>query len=290
MFGSGVDVFAVWGYVIANTIDSTVELNPVMLAATLGATPERMEAAIKFLCAPDPRSRNGEKEGRRLIQQGPYQFHVVTHQHYRAIRNEDDRREYNRRKMAESRARKKTVMSNSQSPSIKVNHSEQCVPPCAQAEAEADTEEQKQKPSPKPRKRVSEGPTKTELIDKRHHEIKEAIRLYWKSKNPEFDMPWDQSEATQLSYWMKANPKITLDQVTGFLRNRFRSKVNHGDRPRKWIKDLTSFGPGPVNEFKNTDNGGTNGKGYSIFAELEKSLAADQDGVGHNGGIPGSQA
>ena len=39
MFGAGSDVFAVWGYVIANAQDSRIELNPRMLASTLGSTP-----------------------------------------------------------------------------------------------------------------------------------------------------------------------------------------------------------------------------------------------------------
>jgi hypothetical protein len=107
MFGAGTDVFAVWGYIIANTVNSTVEINPQLLASILGSTPERVESALEFLCAPDPRSRNDEHEGRRLLKQGPFQYYVVSHQHYRDIRNEDERRAYNRRKQAESRARRK---------------------------------------------------------------------------------------------------------------------------------------------------------------------------------------
>jgi hypothetical protein len=37
-------------------------------------------------------------------------------------------------------------------------------------------------------------------------------------------------------------------------------------------------------------NGGFNGKRYSVFDELEKSLAEDQDGAGHDGGISGREA
>jgi hypothetical protein len=106
MYGASTDVFAVWGYIIANTVDSTVELNPKSLANIFSATEQRMQIAIDYLCEPDPRSRISDNEGRRLIREGEYQYHVVTHQHYRAIRNEDDRREYNRLKMQESRARR----------------------------------------------------------------------------------------------------------------------------------------------------------------------------------------
>ena len=109
MFGAGADVFAVWAYIIANTINSKVEINPRVLAATIGTTPERIEAAVEFLCQPDPSSRNTEHEGRRLIREGQFQFFVVSHEHYRAIRNEDDRRAYNATKMREHRERKKAV-------------------------------------------------------------------------------------------------------------------------------------------------------------------------------------
>lgn len=135
MFGVGSDVFAVWGYVIANTIDSTVELNHNLLAAVLGSTPEKMEEAIQFLCNPDPKSRNPDEDGRRLISVGQFQYRVVSHEIYRAIRNEEDRRAYNRQKQAEHRAKKKAAANtNVNSP---VNDSQTKSTLSAQAEAEA---------------------------------------------------------------------------------------------------------------------------------------------------------
>lgn len=107
MFGSGPTVFAVWGYVIANTVDARVELNPLLLAAALGSTPEAVQTAIDKLCQPDPASRNPDAEGRRLQREGQYQYRVTSHEIYRAIRNEEDRRAYNRVKQRESRARRK---------------------------------------------------------------------------------------------------------------------------------------------------------------------------------------
>ena len=136
MFGAGADVFAVWGYVIANAVESTVDLNPDLLGAVLGMTPERVKIAIDFLCSPDNRSRNHDQDGRRLIQQGPFQFHVVSHKHYKGIRNEDDRREYNRRKQAESRARRQT---ESTPMSITVNDMSTMSTMSAHTEAEAET-------------------------------------------------------------------------------------------------------------------------------------------------------
>ncbi len=132
MFGAGSTVFAVWGYVIANTVDARVELNPQLLAAVLGDTPENITAAIDSLCQPDPASRNPAVEGRRLTREGQYQYRVTSHEIYRALKNEEDRRAYNREKQRQSRARRRQgVKRNRQSMSALSAHTE------AEAEAEA---------------------------------------------------------------------------------------------------------------------------------------------------------
>lgn len=137
MLGAGADVFAVWGYVIANTVDSRVELNPRLLGAVLGAPSERVETAIEFLCRPDPASRNEDEDGRRLVREGAFQFRVVSHEIYRAIRNEDERRAYNRDAQRRSRARR------SGSPvTPNVNDGQSLSTLSAQAEAEEDLEEE----------------------------------------------------------------------------------------------------------------------------------------------------
>lgn len=107
MYGAGPDVFAVWAYVIANTVDSQVELNPNLIAALLGCTPDRARAAIEVLCAPDPNSRSKAEGGRRLVREGEFAYRVPNFAAYRSIRNEEDRRAYNREKKREQRARDK---------------------------------------------------------------------------------------------------------------------------------------------------------------------------------------
>jgi hypothetical protein len=107
MLGAGTDVFAVWGYVISHTIASVVELNPKLLAYILGAKESEIIKAIEYLCAPDPNSRSQEEDGRRLVKTGTFSYLVVNHEVYRGIRSEEERREYNRVKQAEHRARKK---------------------------------------------------------------------------------------------------------------------------------------------------------------------------------------
>jgi len=134
MFGAGVEVFAVWGYVIANTIQSQVELNPSYLAAVLGSTPDAIAKAIEFLASPDPHSRSKNDEGRRLVREGEFAYRVPNHETYRSIRSEDDRRAYNRMKKAEERAKKKTNVSADVN--TRVNDSQ-----AMSAHTEADTKE-----------------------------------------------------------------------------------------------------------------------------------------------------
>src|SRR5438128_360042 len=106
MVGSGLKVFAVWSYVVANTKpDSLVELNPRLLRAILGATEAEVESAIDFLCSPDPKSRSKEFKGRRLIKRAEFLYFVPQAQKYRGIPNERERRQYFRDKKREERER-----------------------------------------------------------------------------------------------------------------------------------------------------------------------------------------
>jgi hypothetical protein len=131
MYGSGEHIFAVWGYVIANAVKSTIELNPIMLAGVLGTTKERVEEAITFLCQPDPLSRNPAENGRRLVREGMFQYRVVSHELYRRVLDEESRREYNRVKQKEHRQRVKK--------SLTVNDSQLQSSVSAHTEAEEET-------------------------------------------------------------------------------------------------------------------------------------------------------
>src|ERR1700735_5530197 len=91
MLGVGPTIFAVWAYTIAHAVSETVELNPKMLAVAIGCSPEDVKAAIEYLCLPDPESRNPAEGGRRLIKLGQYAYHVVNHDLYNHMRDEEDR-------------------------------------------------------------------------------------------------------------------------------------------------------------------------------------------------------
>lgn len=110
MVGAGAVVFAVMGYVIAKQepdkkVGSQVRLNPVLLSAILGEQVKDIEKAIKYLCSPDERSTTKEKAGRRLVKLGEFDYQVVNGAKYRAVRDEEARREQNR--LAQERFRQK---------------------------------------------------------------------------------------------------------------------------------------------------------------------------------------
>jgi hypothetical protein len=93
MMGAGAEVFAVWGYAIANSdANGLVELNPKLLAAVIGSKPKPIAAAIGKLCTPDPESRSKAEDGRRIVQEGSFIYRIVNHGLYRGIRDEDSRR------------------------------------------------------------------------------------------------------------------------------------------------------------------------------------------------------
>lgn len=112
MVGAGALTFAVMGYVIANMkpdndVGAQVELNPRLMAAIFGESEEDIRATIERLCAPDAESRSKDEAGRRLVKVGQFDYRVVNGAKYTAIRDEQARREYNRKKKREERAKRK---------------------------------------------------------------------------------------------------------------------------------------------------------------------------------------
>jgi hypothetical protein len=109
MVGAGLNVFAVWNYIVTNTHFGVIELNPKLLKTILGGELEEIESALEYLSRPDPDSRSKSEDGRRIVKEGQFQYRVVNWEDYQAMKNADDLREYNRRKQAEYRAKKKAA-------------------------------------------------------------------------------------------------------------------------------------------------------------------------------------
>ncbi len=114
MCGKSTDVFAVWGYAIANMrvtkLEAHVELNPHLMAFTFGTTEEKILAAIATLEEPDPRSRSKGHGGRRLVAvtektEGPVQYLVVNGYKYRYTPDEQSTREKDRERKRKQRVK-----------------------------------------------------------------------------------------------------------------------------------------------------------------------------------------
>ena len=108
LYGAGSKVLIVWCWIIANK-DKTgrIEINPEELASRIGdMTPDEVSEAVNFLCTPDTKSRSKAYDGRRLIKEGQYLYWAVNSAQYNAIRNEDDRKAYERERKAKQRASK----------------------------------------------------------------------------------------------------------------------------------------------------------------------------------------
>lgn len=112
MRGKGSPFFAVWGYIISHMRPSQahgaiVELNPEIIGFLIGEDAGVVAAKVAEMCEPDPRSRTTTEGGRKLVKIGEYSYRVVNGAHYRALRNEDERREYQRIKQTEYRMKRR---------------------------------------------------------------------------------------------------------------------------------------------------------------------------------------
>lgn len=104
MYGAGVHVFAVFPWMLAHK-DSRghVEVNPVRVAAELGATKEQIESALEYLMRPDPDSRSPDEQGRRIVRIGQFEYRLVNHAKYKIKGRSRDRTEYMRERKRENR-------------------------------------------------------------------------------------------------------------------------------------------------------------------------------------------
>jgi hypothetical protein len=119
------------------------DIHPRAIAEEVGLTVEQVRAALDVLESPDEESRSPEEGGRRIVRIDEHRawgWRVVNYVKYRAIRNEEDRREQNRE--AQERYRKRNqppsaAVSQDKPASAKVSRGKL---QSAHTEAEADTE------------------------------------------------------------------------------------------------------------------------------------------------------
>lgn len=89
-------------------MEGRVDIHPKAIAEEVGLSADEVKAALLVLESPDDESRSPEEQGRRITRLDEHRawgWIVVNYVKYRAIRNEDDRREQNRRSQAAWRAK-----------------------------------------------------------------------------------------------------------------------------------------------------------------------------------------
>jgi hypothetical protein len=90
--------------------DGIADIHPRAIAEEVGLAPDQVRAVLDELEAPDEESRSPEEGGRRIVRVDEHRawgWRVVNYVKYRAIRNEEDRREQNRRAQEAWRKRRK---------------------------------------------------------------------------------------------------------------------------------------------------------------------------------------
>ena len=130
--------------------DGEVDMTPEAIAAVTNVPVERVRAVLERLSSPDPKSRNPNAEGRRIvpIDEGrDWGWRIVNYHHYRGIHDQRERTAYFREYRRTERARK--AAGNLSSPAFTSVHD------IAEAEAEAEAEQEEKQLLPR-RKELEE--------------------------------------------------------------------------------------------------------------------------------------
>jgi hypothetical protein len=112
-FRSGALEWAVWTAILsAMDVHGNASINPAFLAAQWkNVTEQEIEKAWNVHASPDPKSKNKDHEGRRLIPLEDGRWHVVSYLSYREKYEEDRRLALNRAAKRRQREREKDEQS-----------------------------------------------------------------------------------------------------------------------------------------------------------------------------------
>ena len=86
--------------------------------------------------------------------------------------------------------------------------------------------------------------------------------------------PWDGSEGRCLDKIIKGNPSWSLEDFRKMITNYFTSEGVNGDRPRKWMPNVSRYARGPLDKFGHP-KGTEQGKESLFDRALRKANAED---------------
>lgn len=87
-------------FIILSDREGTVDMTPEVISRETTIPLDIIKIGITALEQPDLESRSPDEEGRRIVRLAPeraWGWRVVNYKHYRALKREEDRREYHRR-------------------------------------------------------------------------------------------------------------------------------------------------------------------------------------------------
>jgi hypothetical protein len=78
-----------------------------------------------------------------------------------------------------------------------------------------------------------------------------ALRRFIQEIQRETGTPeqWDGRSAKMLSNWLKANPRVTVEDAARFIRNKFESDEPRGAPPWEWVPKLSKYAEGPLDRY-----------------------------------------
>jgi hypothetical protein len=120
--------------------DGVVDMTAAAISRRTNAPVEVVEHALAELSKPDPQSRSGEEDGRRIVlidSHRDWGWRIVNYEKYRNTRDDETRREQNRNAKRKQRQRERESANPASAPVSNGQHGQ---PRSAQAEAEAEAE------------------------------------------------------------------------------------------------------------------------------------------------------
>jgi GntR family transcriptional regulator len=105
----------------------------------------------------------------------------------------------------------------------------------------------------KPQPETQEKKTRVTAKEPRHAEVRNVIREACEKNQVPFI--WDHREDKVLADWLRATPRLALEEITKLIHHRFRTDgIPLGERPWRWIADLGRYAEGPLDQFNRLKN------------------------------------
>jgi hypothetical protein len=248
-----------------------VDMTLNAISRTTNVPVDIVEHAIGVLMRPDPTSRSGRNDGKRLILLDDHRdwgWQIVNFETYNRMQSEDGRktyfREYRAKKRAEKRAEKNAQVEQNKSETCEhgVQDSSICSQ-CSRTHLNTDVNTNKYlktthpAPSGHPSRNAGGNPTEPRLrivrgVEPIHLEaVRGLILRFWREMNAT-ECPWGAKDEAALGKMLRDSPGVAVEAWDKMLDNRAWSiragEYSSSQMPCAWLKKLRSFESEPLNK------------------------------------------